>query len=102
MRQERIIEQLEKMVASGRITPEESGRLRATAGTLEFDAVMGEIRARHAQVHTDAAVAAGRLSQEEADAILHRVSGGEHSAEFHAHIRGTDGGAPASRSHPPL
>ncbi len=60
MQQERIIEQLEKMVASGRITPEEAARLRASAGTPEFDAVMGEIRARHAQVHTDAAVAAGR------------------------------------------
>ena len=37
MQQERIIEQLEKMVASGRVTPEEADRLRATAGTAEFD-----------------------------------------------------------------
>ncbi len=49
---------------------------------------MGEIRARHAQVHTDAAVATGRLSQEEADATLDRVRGGEHTAELRAHIRG--------------
>ncbi len=51
MQPERIIEQLDKMVASGRITPEEAARLRATAGTSEFDSAMGAVRARHAQVH---------------------------------------------------
>ena len=55
----RSIEQLEKMAASGRITPEEAARLRAGAGAPEFDAVMGTIRARHAQSHADAAVAPG-------------------------------------------
>jgi hypothetical protein len=89
MQHGRIIEQLETMVASGRITPAEADRLRATAGTIEFDSVMGEIRARHAQVHTDAAVAAGRMSQEEADASLERVRDGEHTADLRAHIRGT-------------
>ncbi len=92
MQQERIIEQLEKMVGSGRVTPEEAGRLRATAGTTEFDAVMGKIRARHAEVHTDAAVAAGKLSQEEADTTLDRVRDGEHTAALRAHIRGAGGG----------
>ena len=104
MQQERIIEQLEKMVASGRITPEEAARLRASAGTPDFDAVMGEIRARHAQVHTDAAVATGRLSQEKADASLDRVRGGEHPAAARAQIRGradpADG--PVTRSRPLL
>jgi hypothetical protein len=33
MRQERIIEQIDKMVASGRITEEEAAQLRATEGT---------------------------------------------------------------------
>ena len=49
MQPERIIEQLGKMTASGRITPEEAARLRAAAGTAEFDVVMGSIRARHAR-----------------------------------------------------
>jgi len=89
MQQERIIEQLEKMVASGRITPEEAARLRASAGTPEFDAVMGTIRVRHAQPHADAAVASGRMSQEEADASLDRVRDGDHSPALRAHIRGT-------------
>jgi hypothetical protein len=90
MQEERIIEQLEKMVASGRITPGEAARLRAAAGTTDFDSAMGEIRARHAQVHADAAVAAGWLSREEADATLDRVRDGEHTAGLRAHISGTD------------
>jgi polyhydroxyalkanoate synthesis regulator phasin len=85
----RIIEQLEKMVASGRITPEEAARIRAAAGTTEFDTVMGDIRVRHAQVHTDAAVKAGRMSQQEADASLDRVRNGEHAGELRSRIRGT-------------
>jgi hypothetical protein len=91
MQEERIIEQLEKMVASGRITPEEAARLRAAAGTSDFDSAMGEIRGRHARVHADAAVAAGRLSREEADATLDRVRDGEHTDELRAHIKGTGG-----------
>jgi hypothetical protein len=89
MQQERIIEQLEKMVAAGRITPVEAARLRASAGTAEFDTVMGTIRARHARPHTDAAVAAGRMSQEEAEASLDRVRAGDHSPALRSHIKGT-------------
>jgi polyhydroxyalkanoate synthesis regulator phasin len=89
MRETRIIEQLDTMVGAGRITAEEADRLRATAGTAEFGAILGAVRARHAQVHTDAAVAAGRMSPEEAAASLDRVRDGEHSAELRAHIKGT-------------
>ncbi len=93
MQEERIVEQLDNMVAAGRVTPEEAARVRATAGTPDFNAALGAIRARHARVHTDDGVAAGRLSREEADAALHRVRDGEHSAELRAHIRGTDRGS---------
>ena len=48
MQEERIIEQLDNMVAAGRITPDEAARVRATAGTAEFHAALGAIRARHA------------------------------------------------------
>jgi polyhydroxyalkanoate synthesis regulator phasin len=89
MEHERIIEQLEKMVAAGRITPEEAARLRASAGGPEFDAVMGTIRTRHARPHTDAAVAAGRMSTEEADALLDRVRAGDHSPALRSQIKGT-------------
>jgi hypothetical protein len=62
VQQERIIEQLEKMAASGRITPEDAARLRTAAGTAEFDI---------------------------AEAASERVRGGEHSAALRTRIRGT-------------
>jgi hypothetical protein len=84
----RIIEQLDRMVASGRVTGEEAEQLRAAAGTTGFDAVMAGIRSRHAQAHTDAAVAAGTMSPEDAAASLERVRQGDHSADLRRHIRG--------------
>jgi polyhydroxyalkanoate synthesis regulator phasin len=90
MDQARVIEQLDRMVASGRITPEEADRLRATAGTTEFDTVMATVRARHAQAHTDAAVAAGAMSAEDAVAALEQVRAGDHSPDLRRRIRGAD------------
>ena len=84
----RIIEQLDRMVASGRVTREEADQLRAAAGTTEFDAVMAGIRSRHAQAHTDAAVVAGTMSPEDAAAALQRVRQGDHAADLRRHIRG--------------
>jgi uncharacterized membrane protein YraQ (UPF0718 family)/YHS domain-containing protein len=84
---QRMMERLDAMVASGRITPNEAARLRATDGTPEFDHVVAGIRARHAQAHTDPAVAEGRMSQDDADAYLERVRGGEHSRDLRTHIR---------------
>jgi hypothetical protein len=88
MEQTRIIEQLDRMVDSGRVTPEEATMLRSAAGTPAFDEVMGTIRARHARVHTDAAVAAGTIGREEAEASLERVREGDHSPELRRRIRG--------------
>jgi polyhydroxyalkanoate synthesis regulator phasin len=83
-----MMKRLDAMVAKGRITPDEAAQLRATEGTSEFDQVMAGIRARHAQAHTDPAVAEGRMSQADADAYLERVRGGEHSRGLRLHIRG--------------
>jgi hypothetical protein len=88
MEQKRVVEQLDRMVASGRISPDEASGLRAAEGTPEFDAVMATIRTRHARVHTDAAVAAGAMSPEEAEASLERVRGGDHSSELRRRLRG--------------
>jgi hypothetical protein len=87
------MEQLDKMVESGRITPEEAAHLRATAGTSEFDGAVAAIRARHARAHTDRAVEEGRMTEDEADGYLERVRGGEHSRDLRAHIKGRDTGA---------
>jgi polyhydroxyalkanoate synthesis regulator phasin len=87
MKEDRIIEQLDKMVSSGRMTAEEAARLRATAGTSEFEAAMGEVRARHASAHLDSAVSAGQMTQEEADDQLQRLRAGEHPKGLRARLR---------------
>lgn len=73
-------------MASGRLTEDEAARLRTTEGTPEFDATMGSIRARHAGVHMDTAIAAGDMSQEEADAYLERLRSGEHPTGLRARL----------------
>jgi polyhydroxyalkanoate synthesis regulator phasin len=83
-----MMERLDAMVANGRITPDEAARQRATDGTPEFDQVVAGVRARHAQAHTDPAVAEGRMSQDDADAYLERVRDGEHSRDLRTRIRG--------------
>ena len=87
MRRERIIEQVEKMVRSGRITEEEAERLRATEGTADFDTAIGDIRARHAGVHMESAIAKGEMTQEEADGYLVRLRDGEHPEGLRARLR---------------
>jgi polyhydroxyalkanoate synthesis regulator phasin len=87
MKDDRIMQQVDRMVASGRITEEEAARLRAAEGTAEFDAVVGTIRARHAGGHMEAAVAEGDMSREEADGYLARLRIGEHPKGLRAKLR---------------
>jgi polyhydroxyalkanoate synthesis regulator phasin len=94
MKEDRILQQVERMVASGRITDEEAARLRAAEGKPEFDAVVGAIRARHAGAHMEAAVAEGDMSQEEADAYVARLRRGEHPKGLRARLRMHRAGAP--------
>jgi polyhydroxyalkanoate synthesis regulator phasin len=87
MKQERIIEQVDKMVRSGRISEGEAERLRATEGTADFEAAVGDIRARHAKAHMEGAIAQGEMSQEEADGYLVRLRDGEHPDGLRARLR---------------
>ncbi len=87
MKRERIITQVDKMVASGRITEAEAERLRATEGTADFDAAIAGIRARHASAQMESAVGAGEMSQEEADRYLDRLRSGEHPEGLRARLR---------------
>ncbi len=87
MKQERILQQVDKMVKLGRITEEEAVHLRATEGTADFDAAMGAIRARHAGVHMDAAIASGDMSQEESEGYLERLRNGEHPEGLRLRLR---------------
>jgi hypothetical protein len=88
MKPERIIQQVDKMVNSGRITEEEAARLRATEGTADFDAAVADIRARHAGNHMESAIDRGEMSREEADGYLERLRGGEHPEGLRARLRG--------------
>jgi polyhydroxyalkanoate synthesis regulator phasin len=85
--EQRIIDHVDRMVASGLITAEEAAQLRAAQGTEGFEEAIVAIRARHAQAHTDTAVSHGRMNQEEADGLLERVRSGEHSSELRRQIR---------------
>jgi hypothetical protein len=87
MQEKRIMQQLDKMVASGRITPEEAARLRAAEGTPEFEGAVSAIRVRHASAHVEAAVADGAMGQEEADGHLGRLREGEHPEGLRARLR---------------
>jgi polyhydroxyalkanoate synthesis regulator phasin len=87
LNQERIIGQLDKMLESGRITPEEADLLRATEGTTEFEGAIASIRARHAAAHMEGAVAKGDMTREESDAYLERLRKGEHPEGLRARLR---------------
>jgi polyhydroxyalkanoate synthesis regulator phasin len=86
MKEERILQQVGKMVESGRITEEEAARLRATEGMAEFDAAVGVIRARHAGIHMESATASGEMSQEESEGYLERLRNGEHPKGLRARL----------------
>lgn len=87
MKQERIITQVDRMVASGRITEEEAARLRSADGTADFQTAVGEIRARHASTHIQEAVADGEMSNQEADEYLELLRRGDHQIGLRARLR---------------
>lgn len=94
----RVPRRLDKLVASGRLSAEEANRLRSGEPREIEETVIG-IRVRHAGARLEAAVAAGEISQAEADAVLDRLRLGDHSAEVRARINrlGTPGSAVARR-----
>jgi polyhydroxyalkanoate synthesis regulator phasin len=86
-RRDRLVERLDPMVESGRVTQSEADRLRAAEGQGEFDEVAIGIRARHAGGKLDEAVAGGHMTREEADAYLERMKKGEHIPGLRAQLR---------------
>ena len=87
MKEERIIQQLDKMVVSGQVTPEEAERLRKAQGKPEFEAAVLDVRLRHAGERIHSAVSAGQMSQQEADDQLDRLRKGEHPRGLRARLR---------------
>jgi polyhydroxyalkanoate synthesis regulator phasin len=86
MKQERILEQIDKMVASGRITAEEAVDLRAAEGSDQFERAVGAIQARHAGEQMVSAIAAGEMTQQEADAYLDQLRRGDHPKGLRARL----------------
>lgn len=82
----RVVSQADKLVASGRLTPEEADRLRAAPDHSSALQVVRDIRARHTSERLDAAVAEGATSKEEADTIREQIRGGEHSRALHSNL----------------
>jgi hypothetical protein len=100
MNEKRVIQQLDKLIASGRVTSEEAERLGATRGTPAFEAVLGEIRARHASAQLEAAVADGRITPEEATSQIQRLRDGEHPKGLRARLRTHRTSSPGSGTEP--
>jgi hypothetical protein len=86
MRRDRILQQLDKMLGSGQITEEEAAALRSASAPEDFDRAVGAIQARHAGPKMDAAVAAGDMTREAADADLERLRRGDHPEGLRARL----------------
>lgn len=91
---QRLLHQLDRMVESGRVTPDEAAELRTAGDDPEqFDAVIHAIRQRHAGPKLDAAVEAGEMTEAEAAAHLAALGEGEHDPALRAQLRHHPGGS---------
>ncbi len=86
MNQSRILEQLDKMVSSGRITDAEAARLRAADGRDAFDQVVNEIRTRHASAHMAQSVADGQITEKESAGYLEQIRHGGHPKDLRSRL----------------
>lgn len=84
---EKLPRRLDKLVESGRLTADEADMLREAGSSIEAEAVLTDIRARHAGASLQIAVDAGTISQEEADRTLEQIRSGEHSPELRSRVR---------------
>ena len=82
-----LLKQLDRLLASGRITSAEADRLREATNRDEFDAAARDISVRHAQAQLDAAVKAGELTVEQAGRQLEVLRNGEHRRTLRGHSR---------------
>lgn len=86
-KRDRLLERLDRMVESGRLTDAEARRLRAPARPNDFNDAVRDIRVRHAGTKLDVAVAEGSLTRVEADSFVERLGNGEHPRSLRAHLR---------------
>ena len=87
VRRTRLLNKLDRLVDSGRLTSAEAARLRAASNADEFDTVAQEISVRHARTDLDEAVAAGEMTEDEAPRRLEALQKGEHRRSRRGHVR---------------
>jgi hypothetical protein len=80
-----LLKQLDRLLASGRITNAEANRLRQATDRNEFDTAARDISVRHALAQLDAAVKAGEMTEEEARTQLEALRNGEHHRTLRGH-----------------
>ena len=85
--QQRVLRQLDRMVAAGRVTAQEAERLRSARDPAAFESVLAEIRVRHAGASLEAAVQAGELTAAEAEDLRHRIGHGDHPRGLRRQLR---------------
>jgi hypothetical protein len=76
--------QLTHLVESGQLTEAQAAQLQA--GDPAVAGLMAGIRARHATERLGRAVAAGRVSEDEASQLVEQVRAGDHSPELRREI----------------
>jgi hypothetical protein len=81
-----VVRQLDKLRRAGRVTEDEARALETAGDDQAFNTALLGIRARHAGTRLDAAVEDGSISRAEADDLLRRVKGGEHTRGLRSHI----------------
>jgi len=86
-KRERLVESLDRMVDSGRVTEAEASQLRAAVGPAQFESAVRNIRVRHAGIQLGAAVEDGKMTQDEADSSIECLKNGEHQKGLRAHLR---------------
>lgn len=87
-KRDRLLGQLDRMAAAGRVTEPEAARLREARDPATFGVVVRTIRVRHAEARLGEAVDQRRMSREEAEAVLERVRRGEHTQSLRGHLPG--------------
>lgn len=87
MNTDRVTQQLDKMVQTGRMTENEAQRIRDAESTPAFEKAQLAVRVRHAGEHLSAAVADSEVTREEADHQLQRLREGEHPKGLRARLR---------------
>lgn len=68
-----LARRVDKMLATGRITPAEADAIRSATTSEERDAAIAAVRERHVRAHVYEAVAAGSVSDDEGAELIDRA-----------------------------